>query len=1004
MEMRPPIVTVILTSFNHGKYIGEAIDSVLAQTFTDFELIIWDDLSDDDSWEVIQRFSDPRIRTFRNEKRGRAIVGINRVIQELAQGELIAIHHSDDRWHPDKLAIQVDFLKANPEIGAVFTDANIILEDGSPMQDESHFYFKIFSQPNRTRHEWLRRLFMEGNALCHPSVLIRKQCYQTCGVYRYGFAQLGDFDMWVRLCLQYPIHVLSQKLIDFRIHNAERNTSGNRYDSRTRSYVELFHVLHNYLSINDFNELIQIFPDCRMFNVGDKSNAPFALAMVALESSSNPVYKLFAFNILFNLILEPSKAANLKRDYDFDYLSLIALSGKYDIFRDETIGRLQEEFAGCTNELADKTQQLDSLVTQFETIKSEQSGILQEQQLELARAELERQSTEIARLGRVLVDLQNSTSWRLTEPLRIMTFSLRRLLRILKRAPSLIEQGGGLKLSLAKAIRILHEEGLAGIKLRLRLNEAKTHQQTEIKAAEVAQAKVLEIAPLYLDPNENAVLRVPSDLRLAIHVTIEAPNDLSAFTTRVSSWETPFSLYVSVASQAIQQTVEQKIRQELPELESLEVRAVGEHPLPLAAANFADKLVQHELIGLFDLSNEPPQSSLDLMLGSSSASAQHFYKLIAALSQDNSVIYPEFSSPEPQEPSGWGTSTVRRHLELLLDKSGASRLKELSIIDFPHQGMLWAKSHALKSVLSHLALIQGAVTEPDQLEAYKRLPLLLASQQNGLIRRIHQSDSIADYRHYEEAHDFSASIVHNDIKVLAYYLPQFHPIPENDEWHGKGFTEWTKVRAANPLFEGHFQQHIPHEDTGYYLLDSADTLRKQAEQMRCAGVYGQVFYHYWFTGKLILEEPARMLLATPDVDMPFCFCWANENWTRRWDGNESEILLGQNYSAEDARAFIQYLIPFFKDPRYIRVDGRPMLSIYRPSSIPNAREYLDIWAQECAAHGIERPYVCRGTDSRSSRPSRLRHGCRHRAGAARLDGWSRRRTQAGVEAVHRNGR
>ena len=127
--------------------------------------------------------------------------------------------------------------------------------------------------------------------------------------------------------------------------------------------------------------------------------------------------------------------------------------------------------------------------------------------------------------------------------------------------------------------------------------------------------------------------------------------------------------------------------------------------------------------------------------------------------------------------------------------------------------------------------------------------------------------------------------------------------------------------------------------------------------MRKSGVYGQVFYHYWFSGKLILEEPAQLLLNTRDIQMPFCFCWANENWTRKWDGNENEILLGQNYSAQDAHDFIHYLIPYFKDSRYIKIEDRPVLFVYRPSSIPNSEEYLDIWERECAKVAIKRPYV-----------------------------------------------
>ncbi len=240
---------------------------------------------------------------------------------------------------------------------------------------------------------------------------------------------------------------------------------------------------------------------------------------------------------------------------------------------------------------------------------------------------------------------------------------------------------------------------------------------------------------------------------------------------------------------------------------------------------------------------------------------------------------------------------------------------------------------------------------------FERLFLLIESNYKGQCLRIHKGDSIKDYRHYEDQIDYSPTIIHNDVKVLSYYLPQFHPIPENDLWHGSGFTEWTKVKASTPLFEGHYQQHIPHTNIGYYMLDSPDPLRFQAEMMKKSGVYGQVFYHYWFSGKLILEEPARMLLNTTDINIPFCFCWANENWTRCWDGNENEVLLKQQYSTDDAQSFINYLIPFFRDQRYIRIEDRPVLFVYRPLSIPNPQEYLDTWARECAANGIQRPYV-----------------------------------------------
>jgi glycosyltransferase involved in cell wall biosynthesis len=169
-------------------------------------------------------------------------------------------------------------------------------------------------------------------------------------------------------------------------------------------------------------------------------------------------------------------------------------------------------------------------------------------------------------------------------------------------------------------------------------------------------------------------------------------------------------------------------------------------------------------------------------------------------------------------------------------------------------------------------------------------------------------------------------------KLLAYYLPQFHPVPENDAWWGKGFTEWTNIARALPRFAGHYQPRIP-RDLGHYRLE-ADVLRRQAQMARGAGLHGFVFYFYWFDGRRLLESPLEALLADPSIDLPFCLMWANENWTRRWDGSEHEVLLAQNYRMGDEAALVAEFLRHFADPRYIRLQGRPVLMVYRAGLIP----------------------------------------------------------------------
>lgn len=188
-------------------------------------------------------------------------------------------------------------------------------------------------------------------------------------------------------------------------------------------------------------------------------------------------------------------------------------------------------------------------------------------------------------------------------------------------------------------------------------------------------------------------------------------------------------------------------------------------------------------------------------------------------------------------------------------------------------------------------------------------------------------------------------------KAIAFYLPQFHPIPENDEWWGKGFTEWSNTRRAHPLFEGHYQPHVPAEDDYYSLLD-VSTQRKQIDLAKKYGIFGFCFYFYWFAGKTLLEKPIQQWLAEKTLEMPFCLCWANENWTRRWDGKETDILIDQSHSPLDDRLFIRYLLPYLRDKRYIRIKGRPLIVLYRPSLLPNARFTAAQWRYECKLNGI----------------------------------------------------
>ena len=193
-------------------------------------------------------------------------------------------------------------------------------------------------------------------------------------------------------------------------------------------------------------------------------------------------------------------------------------------------------------------------------------------------------------------------------------------------------------------------------------------------------------------------------------------------------------------------------------------------------------------------------------------------------------------------------------------------------------------------------------------------------------------------------------------RVIAFYLPQYHPTPENDQWWGKGFTEWTNTAKAKPLFPGHYQPHVP-ADLGFYDLRLPEARHAQAELAREYGIEGFCYYHYWFGGRRILERPVNEILSSGEPDFPFCLCWANHSWSSVWDGTD-KTLIEQTYPGlDDHRVHFDWLLKAFTDPRYITLDGKPIFLIYRPDDIPDIQRMVDLWRERAVAAGLPGLYL-----------------------------------------------
>jgi glycosyltransferase involved in cell wall biosynthesis len=424
-----PQVTVILGSYNHGKYIGEAICSVLDQTFQDWELIITDDGSTDNSVEVIRSFEDPRIRLFCfPENRTACVASLNSFNH--SQGQYIALLGSDDQFAADKLERQVRYLTEHPEIGAVFSYAEIVGEEGAPLPGTDHFYQQIFLQPNRSRTEWLNHFFFKGNCLCHPSLLIRRECFESLGFYDLRYANVTDLEYWVRLCSRYEIHIMPENLVKFRVRAKEANSSGDRPAPQMRATTETAWVLRLYNTPDFLRQFRQIFPELQLEESVPSALYPYHLARLAVDRGEFVVHRAFGLDLLYNLLGDPQAAALLEATYQFGVKQLIALTGQVDAYGYRQARELTEERTRLYQHQAELAQQIeqsqqaiaqlkDALqVSQTYTASLQQGLEQKEADLVLANQGLATAHDHLATAHAQLGAIAESRWWKLGQTLR----------------------------------------------------------------------------------------------------------------------------------------------------------------------------------------------------------------------------------------------------------------------------------------------------------------------------------------------------------------------------------------------------------------------------------------------------------------------------------------------------------------------------------------------------------------------------------------------------------
>lgn len=347
--MSAPTISVIMATYNHAPFVAQAVESVLAQEGVDFEFLIADDGSQDTTREVVAAIRDPRIRFFPNTVNRGACVVTNELI-ERASGEFIALLNSDDFWSvPGKLAYQLQIMRKNPELGACFGRAWFVDRKGERLAKESLSFGAIFDQENRSQGAWLRRFFDLGNCICHPTMLIRKACYEDLGMYSNRLRQLPDFDMWVRLVKRYPIHISERELINFRIlpgENAASQTPSNSIRTINEHYIiaeNFFNDLNIECFVDGFGDLIKFRGELTKEHVEIEK----ALLYFNYNQWLGRAYKMMGIILMGRLLNSDVHRELMANDYGIDDRWFHQQMGEVDVLRP----RLIEEISDKKNRL-----------------------------------------------------------------------------------------------------------------------------------------------------------------------------------------------------------------------------------------------------------------------------------------------------------------------------------------------------------------------------------------------------------------------------------------------------------------------------------------------------------------------------------------------------------------------------------------------------------------------------------------------------------------------------